>query len=78
VVSGLAPSDLRNWRFKSIEIDPQLKGGRNVLAAVVGNGSEHRFMAQISHRTGFILQRDTDAEKAVNTGSTWKAFQNAA
>ncbi len=74
VASGPAQSDLRNWRFETIDIAPRLKAGRNVLAAVVWNGSEFRPMAQISHRTGFILQGDTETEKSVNTDKTWRAF----
>src|ERR1035438_3745640 len=73
VAAGPPQSDLRNWRFNSIDLGPYLKAGRNVLAAVVWNGGEHRPMAQISHRTGFVLQGDSEREQAVNTGAGWKS-----
>ncbi len=76
--AGPPQSDLRNWRFNTIDLGPYLKAGRNVLAAVVWNGGEHRPMAQISHRTGFVLQGDSEQEKPVNTGTSWKSFRDPA
>jgi hypothetical protein len=35
-------------------------------------------MAQISHRTGFLLQGDSEREQAVNTGAAWKSFRDPA
>ena len=35
-------------------------------------------MAQISNRTGFVMQGDTAAEAAINTGTAWKATIDAA
>jgi alpha-L-rhamnosidase len=35
-------------------------------------------MAQISHRTGFLLQGDSEREQAVNTGAGWKSFRDPA
>ena len=35
-------------------------------------------MAQISHRTGFVLQPDDLANKAVNTNDTWKVIEDPA
>ena len=35
-------------------------------------------MAQISHRTGFLLQSDDPANQVVNTGSAWKVMQDSA
>jgi hypothetical protein len=78
VAAGPPQSDLRNWHFNTINLGPYLRAGRNVLAAVVWNGGEHRPMAQISHRTGFVLQGDTEMEKPVNTGTSWKAFRDPA
>jgi alpha-L-rhamnosidase len=76
--AGPAQSDLRNWRFESVDLSPHLKAGRNVLAAVVWNGGEYRPMAQISDRTGFLLQSGPDTDKAVNTGAGWKTFHDEA
>jgi hypothetical protein len=78
VAAGPPQSDLRNWRFNTVDLGPYLKAGRNVLAAVVWNGGENRPMAQISHRTGFLLQGDSEREQAVNTGAAWKSFRDPA
>ena len=78
VAAGPPQSDLWNWRFNTIDLGPYLKAGRNVLAAVVWNGGEHRPMAQISHRTGFVLQTDSEREQAANTGAGWKSFRDPA
>jgi alpha-L-rhamnosidase len=78
VAAGPPQSDLRNWRFNSIDLGPYLRAGRNVLAAVVWNGGEHRPMAQISGRTGFLLQGDSERDQAVNTGAGWKSFRDTA
>jgi hypothetical protein len=78
VSTGPAQSDLANWRFETVDLAPYLQAGNNVLAAVVWNGGVARPMAQISHRTGFILQSDDPANKAVNTNSTWKVVEDSA
>ena len=78
VAAGPPQSDLRNWRFNAIDLGPYLNAGRNVLAAVVWNGGEHRPMAQISDRTGFLLEGDSEREQAVNTGANWKSFRDPA
>src|SRR3974377_1860799 len=68
---SLAPArrDLHHYRFETVDISPQLKPGRNVLAAVVWNFGIFAPMAQLSERTAFLVQGDTAAEAAVNTGA---------
>jgi len=78
VSTGPAQSDLRNWRFETIDLAPYLEAGSNVLAAVVWNGGSARPMAQFSNRAGFILQSDDPANKVVDTGSTWKVMEDQA
>jgi alpha-L-rhamnosidase len=78
VAAGPAQGDLRNWRYETLDLAPYLKAGNNVLAAVVWNGGEFRPMAQISHRTGFLLQGDGEAESAANTGREWKSYRDPA
>src|SRR5690242_8383140 len=56
---GPARGDLFHWRYESVDIAPQLKAGRNVLAAVVWNYADEAPLAQITYRTGFLLQGDT-------------------
>ena len=78
VSEGPARGDLYRWRYESLDISPYLRAGRNALAAVVWNDGQFTGYAQISNETGFLLQGDTDAQAAVNTGANWKAVRDAA
>ena len=72
VGSGPSRSDLGHWRYETYDIAPQLRPGQNVLAAVVWNFGVLTPLAQISDRTGFVLQGDSEAERVADTGSTWE------
>jgi hypothetical protein len=78
VVWGPARGDLNHWRFETVDLASHLKPGRNVLAAVVWNFSQYAPEAQITNRTGFILQGDTPAERAADTNDTWRGIRNEA
>jgi alpha-L-rhamnosidase len=78
VVWGPARGDLNHWRYETIDLAPHLRAGRNVLAAVVWNYGELAPEAQVTWRTGFILQGDTKAEQAASTNNTWKAVRSPA
>ncbi len=78
VAWGPARGDLFHWRYESIDIAPHLRTGKNVLAAVVWNDGKYRAVAQISNRTGFLLQGDTESEQIVNTPDGWVAVENEA
>ena len=69
---GPARGDLFHWRFETIDLAPLLQQGQNVLAAIVWNFGELAPVAQMSNRTGFLMQGDTEAESAVNTGRDWR------
>ncbi|MDR2118611.1 MAG: alpha-L-rhamnosidase N-terminal domain-containing protein [Tannerellaceae bacterium] len=76
---GPARGDVYNWNFETVDIAPFLKKGKNTLAAVVWNYAEQKPVAQISfNQTGFILQGNSPAEAAVNTGDTWRVARNEA
>jgi alpha-L-rhamnosidase len=78
VAKGPARGDLMNWRFETVDLAPWLRPGRNVVAAVVWNWGEHRPVAQISHRTGFLVQGDGEPESMLNTGAGWRVLRNTA
>jgi len=78
VSSGPQRSDLAHWRYETVDLAPQLRAGRNVLAALVWNWGDERPVAQFSHRTAFLLQGDGPAEARVNTGPEWKVLRNTA
>jgi alpha-L-rhamnosidase len=72
---GPARGDLFHWRFETVDLIPLLRAGNNVIAAVVWNFGEAAPTAQMSNRTGFLMQGDTEAEAAVNTGLEWRVRQ---
>jgi alpha-L-rhamnosidase len=71
VGDGPARGDLTHWRYQTFDLAPMLKAGTNVLAATVWNFGVYAPVAQISDRTAFLLEGDTDAEKAANTDKSW-------
>lgn len=75
---GPARGDLAHWRYETVDIAPQLRTGNNVLAAVAWNGGSLRAIAQITDRTGFILQAERPENAVVNTGRAWKCAQDKA
>lgn len=75
---GPARGDLYHWNFETIDVSKYLVAGKNTFAALVWNEGDFRPEAQISHKTGFILQGNTDAEQIVNTDNSWKCKRNNA
>lgn len=73
---GPARGDLFYWNFETVDLAHNLKPGKNTIAAVVWNEGAHKPEAQISWRTGFILQGDTSTEESVNTNNTWKCIRD--
>ncbi|MGC2618857.1 MAG: alpha-L-rhamnosidase C-terminal domain-containing protein [Acidobacteriaceae bacterium] len=69
---GPARGDLFHWRFETVDLAPLLHAGTNVIAAEVWNFGEEAPVAQMSSRTGFMMEGDIDAEAAVNTDKSWK------
>ncbi len=72
VATGPARGDLTHWRFETIDLAQHLKVGRNVLAAVIWNDGAYRAVAQISNRTGFLLDADGPAGELARTSGEWK------
>ena len=72
---GPARGDLFHWRYETIDLAPLLHQGKNVLAAVVWNFGSMSPVAQMSSRTGFLIQGDTPAEDIANTGTSWVVRQ---
>lgn len=70
---GPARGDLSHWRFESVDVARYLKAGKNVIAAQVWNETDWRPEAQISLRTGFILQ---GPPHFTNTDNTWKCIRD--
>lgn len=75
---GPARGDMYHWNFETIDISKFLVAGKNTLAALVWNEGDFRPEAQISNKTGFILQGNSEAEEVANTNNTWKCKKNYA
>ncbi|MFN8091610.1 MAG: alpha-L-rhamnosidase C-terminal domain-containing protein [Vicinamibacteria bacterium] len=71
---GIGPSrgDLSYWRFETFDLAPFLKPGPNALVALVWSFGTQAPAAQVTDRTGFVLQGDGEAEKPANTDATWQ------
>lgn len=74
---GPARADIFHWNYETIDIAKYLHAGRNILASVVWNFGDYSPEHQISFRSGFILQGNSEAEKTVNTNSSWKCMQDS-
>jgi hypothetical protein len=75
---GPARSDLTHWRYETVDLAAELSAGKNVLAAVVWNDGPDHAVAQVTNRTGFVLQAETPEDQVVNTNRNWKGMLNAA
>lgn len=79
VLRGPARGDLSHWFYETVDIAPYMQSGRNTLAAEVVNWGPKRSFTFFSQMTSFIMQGDTEKEKAVNTyGGSWKCYHNKA
>ena len=74
---GPARADLFHWNYETIDIAQYLQSGNNVIAAVVWNYGDYKPEHQISFRTGFILQGNSDNEKIINTNASWKCIEDS-
>ena len=71
---GPARGDFYFWNYETVDLAPYLTTGKNVIAALVWNEAQYRPEAQISVRTGFIVQGDSSAEEILNTNDHWKCM----
>ncbi|MHB8734726.1 MAG: alpha-L-rhamnosidase-related protein [Terriglobales bacterium] len=72
VGEGPARGDLFHWRYETFDLAPLLHAGANTLAATVWNFGTEGPIAQMTNRTGFLLQGATPAEQMVDTGKDWQ------
>ncbi len=75
---GPARGDLTHWRYETVDIAPELRAGKNVLAAVVWNDGPFRAVAQVTNQTGFVLDAGTPENRVVDTNRSWKCIQDKA
>jgi len=68
---GPARSDLDHWRYETYDLAKFLHAGKNEISATVWNFGAVP-LAQITDRTGFVLQGDTPSEAIANTDDSWE------
>ncbi|HEX3384042.1 MAG TPA: alpha-rhamnosidase, partial [Mucilaginibacter sp.] len=73
---GPARGDTYYWNYETVDLAPYLSAGKNTVAALVWNEAQYAPMAQISVRTGFILQGNSATEEILNTNGSWKCFRD--
>ena len=73
---GPARGDSYYWNYETVDIAHYLSAGKNIVAALVWNEAQYSPAAQISVRTGFILQGNSSIEEILNTNNTWKCIHD--
>jgi hypothetical protein len=73
VGTGPARGDLENWPFDTYDLASFLQPGANLVAATVWNYGVDAPMAQMSRRTGFMLQGDDASARVLDTNREWQA-----
>lgn len=72
VTEGPQLSDLRHWKFESLDISKNLKQGENTLAIQVAYLGEVAPVFMMGKQAALIVQGDDAASAIVNTDKTWK------
>jgi hypothetical protein len=75
---GPARGDLHYWNYEQVDLAPYLKSGKNILAALVWNESDYSNEAQMTNRTGFILQGANKEAAVCNTDDSWRCIKDEA
>ncbi len=78
VCTGPAKGDVAHWRFETVDIAKYLSSGKNTIAVQVWNLGEYAGWAQLSYKTGLVIQGNTQFENLVNTDESWKVYQSNA
>jgi hypothetical protein len=73
--AGPAASDLPHWRYETFDLAPALHAGTNLLTATVWNFGIYSAIAQMSDRTAFLVQGDTEQETAADTNPSWSVAE---
>lgn len=78
VGTGPAQGTPQHWFYDTYDLAPFLQPGENTLACQVWNYGEHFPWVQMSIKSAFILQGNSEREKQVNTNQTWKVTEDKA
>ena len=75
---GPARGDLHYWNYEKVDLALYLKAGKNVLTALVWNEAEYSNEAQMTNRTGFIMQGSDKNATICNTDNSWRCVKDPA
>lgn len=75
---GTGKGDIYHWYFDTVDIAPLLRPGKNVLAVLVWNFGNYTPGAQMTLKTGLIVQGNTSLEAQANTDKSWKVYHDPA
>lgn len=80
VARGPQRGSVEHWHYETLDIAAHLRQGANLLSAVVWNHGEAAPLAQVSLRSAFLVDGETELERAlVNTGrASWTCFRDSA
>ncbi len=72
VGDGPARGDLTHWRYELFDLAQYLKPGHNFITATVWNFGVYAPVAQMSDRTGFLLESEATGANSISTPKSWK------
>ena len=72
---GPAKGDATHWNYETVDLAPFLRGGKNVIAALVYHEGPDKPDSQISVETGFLLQGEAESA-GLFTDKTWKCIKD--
>jgi alpha-L-rhamnosidase len=79
VCFGPQLSDIRHWRFETVDLTEYLQNGKNTIAIDVMNYGFHRFFGMQSIHTAVLVNGEEDAKIISTNGygnDNWKSFWN--
>jgi hypothetical protein len=71
VGDGPARGDLAHWRYERFDLARYLKPGNNLITATVWNFGILAPLAQMSDRTGFLLESEATGTAGISTPKGW-------
>jgi len=69
-------SDLRHWRFESLDITSLLTTGQNLIAIQVWSLGNAAPVYDMGKQVGLIVQGNGEVESVINTDRSWKCIEN--
>jgi hypothetical protein len=73
VGAGPARGDVPHWAFESYDLAPHLRAGDNLVAVTVWNFGTLAPMAQMTRRTGLLVQGNDEVASVLDTSRAWEA-----